>query len=219
MMPHRGLFVLLFLFAGSTEVLRAQGTSSGPPREIRVGDRIIIEAVNPQMPAALNDTFVVREGRTLLLPGVRQGISLQGTSTANLTETITAGMLTGGIQNPLIRSTLMLGVFITGQVSQPGATWVTPDAILRDAVTAAGTVTASANIDKIVVKRDGQVIHDRDATRRPLTEGRTFADLNIVTGDEIEVGEKRRLTWFSVLSVATTLVSLAFSIATLTRDR
>jgi protein involved in polysaccharide export with SLBB domain len=218
MMPSKGFLALLLLAAGSWQFADAQNSAPQRPREVKVGDRIIIEVLNPQLPPTLSDTFVVRRGNTLLLPNVPREIPLQGVTDVDLTNYLTES-LRSAYTSPVIRATLMLGVFITGQVSEPGATWVTPDALLRDAVTAAGTVTAAANIDKIVVKRQGEVIHSREQTRQALTDGRTFADLAIMTGDEIEVGEKRRLTWFSVLSVATTLVSLAFSIATLTRDR
>jgi protein involved in polysaccharide export with SLBB domain len=217
MMQMIRLLALVLVLGGGAHLAQAQSAGAGRPRPVRIGDRVLIEIINPLMPPTLNDTFVVREGHSLRLPGIAQDIPLQGVTEVDLTTQVN-NALRRDLQNPNVRATLMLGVFMTGQVAQPGATWVRPDDILRDAVTAAGTVTAAANIDKIVVKRQGDVIYSRDDVRRALTDGRTFADLNIINGDEIEVGEKRRITFFSILSVATTIVSLAFTIVTLSRD-
>jgi hypothetical protein len=183
--------------------------------DLRVGDKIAIEGVNLPDPA-LSDTFTVRTGQMLRLPGIGTEIPLRGVLRFELTDHITR-YLSADIINPQLRTTTMLGIFLTGQVAAPGAKSVTPDALLRDVVTPAGLLTSLADIDKITIRRQGEILYPRDSVRSALTQGRTLEDLQILSGDEIEVGTKRQANPYVIVQVATGALGLILGLYNLIR--
>jgi len=98
-----------------------------------------------------------------------------------------------------------------------GSISVTQDALLRDVVTAAGTMTPVADIEKIMIRRKGKVLHDAATTRDALTDGRTISDMQLQGGDEIDVGMKRQMNWFNVLQFATSAVGLFLGLYSLAK--
>jgi hypothetical protein len=182
--------------------------------DLRVGDQIIVEGINLPNPA-LSDTFTVGQGQILRLPGIPSDIPLRGVLRFELDQHLIK-FLERTILDPQLRTSTMLGLFVTGQVVAPGTRSVRRDAQLRDLVSA-GSITPLADINRITVSRRGVVLFAADSSRRALEQGRTLADLNLVAGDEIEIGMKRQTNVNNLLQMATGILSLAISIYAITR--
>ena len=175
--------------------------------DFRVGDRIVIRHIPG--PGGSIDTLTVRAGKTLQLPQVGD-LSLDGVLRSELGPKITAH-LSKYLRDPAIAASQLQRVGILGNVVKPGFYYVSPDAPLSDVLMGAGGPTPSADLEKISVRRDGEVIIDEPNTRRALTGGYSMDLLHMVAGDEIFVGKQRQTPWGMILPIATTI--LGFVIA------
>jgi hypothetical protein len=93
------------------------------------------------------------------------------------------------------------------------------DALLSDAVMIAGGPSGQADLAKSTVRRGNErLLRDRDVSTA-LSDGITLDQLDIRSGDEIVIGEKKRFnasTAFQMLSVG---ASLAFGLIAVFRSR
>ena len=188
--------------------------------DFRVGDRIVIStrssALLPQgVAAALNDTLIVREGRTIRVPNVPD-FSLDGILRSELEERLNTH-LQGYVRNVDVRVETLLQANISGPVGRPGFTVLAPDMLLTDAIMAGGGISQNADVNRTVVKRDGDVIIDSDSLRVAIQRGATLDRIDFQTGDEIAVGERRNINWRTIVTAITTVGSLAFLVIRLSR--
>jgi hypothetical protein len=210
--------------ARETEDSRQRGRFADRAAQIRLrlsqgdlhdGDKLTIDVLNPPG-TALTDTFTVRSGQMLQLTGIAAEIPLHGVLRSELEDHLVRHM-SKTFQNPELRVTTMVGIVMTGQVHAPGARFVRHDALLRDVVLSVGTITPEANYSKIVVLRRGEVLYDADSVHAALMDGSTIDGLDLISGDEIEVGAKRRANVYNMLQVATGVLGLVFGVIGLTR--
>lgn len=190
--------------------------------DLRVGDKVIIELVNPgtqPLLLALNDTFDVRTGQMMPLTGIADPVPLRGVLNAELDAHITQFLLKFGVIDPQVRTTSMLGIYITGEVRIPGARAVRQDALLRDVVTGIDMMMTTSNTNKITIQRGGTVLMKGSVLAKALEEGLTIDDLQIRSGDTIDVGMKRSFNFLTVLQVVSSTAGLLVGIANLMRDR
>jgi protein involved in polysaccharide export with SLBB domain len=116
-----------------------------------------------------------------------------------------------------LRTSHMMSLSITGEVTEPGYRAVSQDTPLRDAVLPQGAMTSQADVNKIVIRRDGTVIYGSDTTRAAMQSGKTIEDLGLVHGDEIEVGMKRQTNWYNIVQIASGGLGLILGIYSLVR--
>ena len=164
--------------------------------DFRPGDRIVLWV---QGDSALTDTFTVRAGRMLDLPSLPP-ISLEGVLRAeleeHLSEHITRFIKTEGIEaRPLMR------LAVIGEVTRPGFYLLTPNRLVSDAIMLAGGPTPDADLAATTVRRDTTELWKPEALRAAMREGRTLAQLDLGSGDEIIIGEKRERDWLRTVSV------------------
>ena len=175
--------------------------------DFRVGDRIVIRHISGV--GGSRDTLTVRAGKVLQLPQVGD-LPLDGVLRSELGPKITA-YLSRYVRDPVLEARQLQRVGILGNVVKPGFYYVSPDAPLSDLLMGAGGPTPNADLEKISVRRDGEVIIDEPNTRRALTGGYSMDVLHMVAGDEITVGKSREIPWGMILPIATTV--LGFVIA------
>jgi protein involved in polysaccharide export with SLBB domain len=185
--------------------------------DIRNGDRIVIEVIRPLPELAfVADTYEVRVNQTLQLKDLKGDISLRGILRSELNDHITT-FLKRDYTNPQIRTRTMIPIVVTGEVTEAGARPVEHDALLRDVVIAKGSILSTADYNKISIIRDNKVIFPPDSVREAIAQGRTVNDLQLIAGDEIDVGVKRRLNWLNIAQISTAVVGLFIAVYSLSR--
>ena len=175
--------------------------------DFREGDRIIVSLEN----SARVDTMQVRAGRVIQFVGMAD-LPLAGVLRSEITEAV-HGHLAKYLKNPSVRVTPLLSVLVSGNVTLPGYYYVTPDLVLRDVIMRAGG-PRDANLEKTVVRRDGQLLWNADATRAALVDGLSLDQLHLRAGDELVVPPRRHIqaaTILSLVSASTALIVLVLS--------
>lgn len=167
------------------------------------GDRIVLVVRGDK---ALADTFTVRAGQMLRLPGMGD-IPLAGVLRSEL-EPHLQKQLGRYIREPDFEATPLVRLGLFGQVQQPGFYWMPADVQLSDALMLAGGPTQSADLTRSSIKRNSVVLHQGKNARDVISAGRTLDQLNLRAGDEIVVGERRRRDWVNYLQAAGIIVGL-----------
>ena len=188
--------------------------------DFRVGDRIVIStrpgSMLPQgMPEVLNDTLVVREGRTIRIPNVAD-FSLAGILRSEIEERLNAH-LQGYLRNVNVRVETLVQANLSGPVGRPGFTVLAPDMLLTDAIMAGGGIAQNADVNRTVIKRNGETIIDSDSIRVAIQRGATLDQIDFQTNDQIVVGEERNINWRTILGIVSAVGSAAWVIIRLTR--
>ena len=170
--------------------------------DFRVGDLIVLTV---QGFDSLSNTFTVRDGELLSLPGIPD-IPLHGVLRSEIRSYLTE-QLSRYLRNPEIRATTMLRLALLGEVSKPGYYKVATDAPLSEALMAAGGPTSGSDLGRAVIRRSGQELLSHAQLRDALASGATADQLNLRAGDEIYIGAKSGTNWQSLLQTTALLAS------------
>lgn len=189
--------------------------------DFRVGDRIVLSTRSSlQLPQplaeALNDTLVVRDGRMVRFAANIPDLALTGVLRSELEERVNAH-LRAYLRDVTTRTEILLLANISGPVGRPGYTALAPDMLLTDALMAANGVGQDADLNRTEIKRDNEVIIERDSVRAAIRNGATLDRIGFRSGDEIAVGEERRRNWTTVLQITTAVIGLAGLLYSLSR--
>ena len=171
------------------------------------GDRIVLRIV--RLPAAIAETLAVRNGKQLQLPQVGD-VSLAGVLRSELAPKLTA-YLAKYIRDPVVHAIPLVRVGILGMVGRPGYYYASADIPLSDVLMSAGGPNAIADLGRVEVKREGQVIIDGKNAQVALREGMSMDLLHMQAGDEISVGQQRSFPWPIVLPAVTTAIGIYFA--------
>lgn len=155
--------------------------------DFRPGDRVYVRV--EQYPQ-LTDTFTVAGDRSIVLQGVG-AVSLGGLLRSELDDRIMT-RVSEVIRSPRILTRSLVRLQFTGSVARPGFHVVDSQALLSDALMAAGGPTADAKIDRIEVERGREVLLEAEAIREALSEGRTIDQLGLRDGDRLRVPSGRQ---------------------------
>jgi protein involved in polysaccharide export with SLBB domain len=180
--------------------------------DFQEGDRIVVVLDGGQM---VLDTLQVRSGRVLNFPRMGE-LQLTGVLRSELTDTI-RHHLARYLQNPVVRATPLLPLAVLGSVTRPGFYDAPADIVLRDMIMKAGGPTNTADLNKVEIRRGGEVIWKPEDVRVALTDGLSLDGLHLRAGDEIFVPERRRLQVANVTTILTAAVAAALGIMQLTR--
>lgn len=173
--------------------------------DFRAGDRIVVLVRGD---SALSDTFTVRAGQVLSLPGAGD-VSLSGVLRAELQDHLRSAV-GRYIRDPVVQTTALLRVAVLGEVSQPGYYSLPADALISDAIMVAGGPTQRADLDRTRVRRGREEFLRQKQTKAALSEGRTLDQLGLRAGDEIFVGPRRERNWSQIIQ--TSLWVLGFAV-------
>jgi protein involved in polysaccharide export with SLBB domain len=180
--------------------------------DFQEGDKIVVVIDGA---AVVRDTIQVRAGKVLQFPRMAE-VSLQGVLRAELTEVVT-DHLARYLVNPSVRATPLLPVAVLGSITRPGFYYTAADVVLRDVIMSAGGPTYGADLDKVVVRRGGEVIWAPSDVRVALADGLSLDELHLRAGDEIVIPERRRFQLTTVLGLVSTAMGVTLVILQLLR--
>ena len=171
--------------------------------DFSVGDRIVLTVAGE---AALADTFTVRTGPSLDLPGLPP-ITLMGVLRSELEDHLRTE-LSRYFRQPSVRAVPLLRVAVMGQIGRPGYYDVPADMRLSDVLMAAGGPSGNADLNRSELRRADDELYSAKHVRTALSEGMSLDLLNLRSGDEFFVGERRQMKWGSLLQVASILTGI-----------
>jgi protein involved in polysaccharide export with SLBB domain len=177
--------------------------------DFQEGDRIVLSVPNLRLVGS--DTITVRAGKLIQLPGMAD-FSLEGVLRSELTEQLTAH-IGRYMREPTVRATQLLRVAVIGHVGRPGFYYSAADALLSDAIMAAGGPSANADLKNVTVRRGDDIIWQRADTRTAIAEGLSLDRLHLRAGDEIEIGGRRQFTWQMLIPMISSIAALVLTIA------
>lgn len=172
--------------------------------DFQAGDRLVIGVDGIE---ALSDTFIVRAGPQIDLPSLPT-LSLVGVLRSEAQERLSAH-IARYVRDPRVHVDVLMNVAVIGNVARPGFYAVPADVLLGDVLMRAGGPTPVADLERIEVRRDGFEFLDESGVRIALSDGWTLDRLDVRSGDEIHVGEQRRLSFTTVLQSLGVVAGLA----------
>lgn len=179
-----------------------------------VGDRILV-TISVASDSVRSDTLTVRSGKTVSLPSLPP-ISLEGVLRAELADVL-AREMARYVRDPKVEAKSLIRVLVTGPVGRPGFYQLESDILLSDAIMIAGGPGQTADLDRTVIRRDGQEIRSNDHVRAALRSGSTLDQLNFRPGDEIVVGIQRQGNVLTYVQLTTGIVSTVLAVYFLSR--
>ncbi len=180
--------------------------------DLQPGDGVLLAV---QGEPELSDTFVVGPARELTLP-MAGGVTIRGVLHSEI-EGYLREQIGKVVVDPVVRARGLVRVSVTGAVARPGFYLVGADALLSDAVMAAGGLTADAKLGNLRVERGGVPVLAGAPVRRALAEGRTLAQADIRSGDQFVMPGGRGASSYEQLRLVTLLLSVPLTVYGLTR--
>lgn len=153
--------------------------------DLRVGDRIELTVEGQP---DLTSEFAVVAGRMLVLPAIGE-VSVAGVLRSELQDHLSRE-IARYIRDPVVRARSLIRLEVIGAVGAQGFYTIPSDILITDALMQAGGPAANADIEKIRIERNRQVIWSSDRLRRAMQEGRTLDQLSIRAGDGIIIPER-----------------------------
>jgi len=187
--------------------------------DMRVGDRLRLTVEGQSRLAegqrGLSDTFAVSTGPALLLPVVGR-VELTGVLRSELAGRIAQSVDTV-YRNAVVRVELLTRLVVTGGVARPGFYALPSDALIADAIGAAGGVAATAELDQTYVERGRDKLWSTDSLQVAMREGRTIGNLGLQDEDRIIVPVAPPANALQTVQVFSYLLNLGLSLFTLSR--
>jgi protein involved in polysaccharide export with SLBB domain len=176
------------------------------------GDRIVVIFRGD---SARTDTLVVRSGQHVSFRTLPE-LSLEGVLRSELKDHLVQHV-SRYLRNPQLIVIPLLRVSVLGQVTRPGYYPLSSDALVSDAIMAAGGPTPLADLERTRVSRGGRELLSEKELRVAMQNGRTLDDLGVHEGDEIVVGKRPERNWNLVISFITAGLGVLTGVALLAR--
>lgn len=191
--------------------------------DFQAGDRILLRVEGPPPPEdgprsveqQLSDTFTVSADRSIWLPVIGL-VGLRGVLRSEL-EPHLRNEVARFIREPVVRARSLIRVSVVGAVSRPGFYFMPTDALLSDALTAAGGLAADAKLPKLRIERAGRAVWEGAELQTALAQGRTLDDMHLSAGDQFVVPRRGRTTTYEVARTVMAVLSIPVTIYTLTK--
>lgn len=177
--------------------------------DFQEGDRIALTILTGGR-AALADTLTVRDGKTLQLPGM-EDFSLAGVLRSELSVKLTdhVGRF---LREPTLRAVPLIRLAVLGRIGRPGFYYAAADAVLSDVIMLSGGPAPGADLARIEIRRSSEIIWGRADTRVALSEGLSLDRLHLRAGDEIFVGEEKRIRWSTIIPTISSIAALVLAL-------
>lgn len=172
--------------------------------DLQVGDRVIVSFVSD---AVHRDTVVVRAERSLELSGMIV-VPVAGVLRSELKDRVSAEVLKY-VKAQKIEVTPLMRVAVLGAVARPGYFALPSDIALTDAIMGAGGPTATAALDRSIVRRRSQQYRSAGETSKAIAGGLTLDQFGLSAGDELVVGERRNFDASKGITLAGAMASVA----------
>lgn len=179
--------------------------------DFQIGDRVIVAIMSDVMH---RDTLVVRTGGVLELPG-KINVSLSGVLRSELQERVSAEVLKY-VKAQEIEVTPLLRVGVLGEVARPGYFAFASDIPITDAIMGAGGPTATADLNRSVVRRAGSEYRSAEETRKAIAAGLTLDQFGLRAGDELVIGRGRQLVspaFLGLVGAAASLITIMLALS------
>jgi protein involved in polysaccharide export with SLBB domain len=148
--------------------------------DFQVGDQIAVNVEGEQgMPLAL----VVGPGRILNIANFGQ-LSLVGVLRSELQEKVQAHMAKY-VRDPVVQTRSLIRLAVVGQVARPGFYVLPSEALISEAIMAAGGPAPNSQMDKAHIERGAQRIWDGNVLHQALSDGRTLDQMSLRSGDQL----------------------------------
>lgn len=171
--------------------------------DFQVGDRVVVTVVSD---AVHRDTVVVRSGRVMELLGTVV-VPVTGVLRSELRERISTEVLKY-VKASEVEVTPLMRIGVLGAVARPGYFAFPSDIPLTDAIMGAGGPSATADVDRSVVRRNNHSFRSSEDTRKAIASGLTLDQFGLIAGDELVVGQRSGFSSGTFLSVVGALASI-----------
>lgn len=201
------------LAAQSTETVAGTDAHGVDASTLHPGDRILLLVEGER---TLSDTFTVRAGPAITLPNIGV-ISLAGVPLPDLNRYLTE-QIGRYLKAPVVHATALVRVGVIGEVAKPGFYALPFDAVIADALTAAGGLTRDASVSQIHLQRGTTDVRDDTAIRLAMERGATLDEVGVAGGDQFVVPRNRdteRL--IRILGVLVTIPAAIIALAQVAR--
>ena len=180
--------------------------------DLQAGDGVLLAVEGEPL---LSDTFVVGAARELTLPMVGQ-VPVRGVLYSEV-ESYLAAAVGKQMRNPVVRARSFVRLSVTGNVAHPGVYLVPADALLSDAVMAAGGITADSRMSDLTVQRGGVPVLSGPQMQRALSQGQTLSQAYLRSGDELMMPHRSNLNSYYQVRLVGVLLSIPLTAYALTR--
>jgi polysaccharide biosynthesis/export protein len=191
--------------------LPVRGSAQVPEDQFRVGDRILLRV---ETDSQLSDTFTVSPGPALVLP-VIGNVPLAGVPRAEV-ERYLAQWIGRFLRDPVVRAQALLRLSILGEVTRPGFYAVPADAVLADAMMAAGGPTKDARFAALRIEREGTRLWSGGTLQEAIARGQTLEQMGVQSGDRIIV-PGRGAGFAPILGILLAIPTAIYAISQITR--
>jgi hypothetical protein len=175
--------------------------------DFRVGDRFVITV---RQDSVRSDTASVRDSlrvSVLNLPDV----ALSGVLRSELDERMSAHVARF-LRNVTVRTNVLTRVAVFGAVAVPGYYHASPDRPVTDLVMLAGGPIVNANLNQLTIRRGQATVLSAKDSKRLLKDGRTLEQMDVQSGDEINIPLKKKINWQFVIQIFFIISSLLFAL-------
>jgi protein involved in polysaccharide export with SLBB domain len=150
--------------------------------DLRIGDRVRL-VVESQ--TALTDTFTVSPGPALVLPGIGS-VALRGVLRSEM-EGLLAHTVEGVYRGAVVHARLFTRFAVLGGVPRPGFYSLPSEALVEDAISAAGGISSQVSLREAFVERGRAHLYPPDSLQAAMQERRTLSEMGIQDGDRLIV--------------------------------
>lgn len=175
--------------------------------DFQVGDRFVITA---RMDSIRADTASVRDSLKVSVLNLPD-LSIAGVLRSELDERLNSHVARY-VRNVSIRTSVLTRVAVLGAVRTPGFYYASPDRPVSDMVMLAGGPAPQANLEQFEVYRARTRLLGTKDSRNAVRSGTTLEQLDIRSGDEFRIPEKRKINWQMVLQLFFIMSSLLFAV-------
>jgi protein involved in polysaccharide export with SLBB domain len=172
--------------------------------DFQVGDRVVVSFTSDVLHS---DTLVVRTGRVLELPG-RIMVPLEGVLRSEVSDRVSTELMKY-VKAEQVEVTPLMRVGILGDVAHPGYFAFASDLPITDAIMGAGGPTATADLDRSIVRRGNAVYRSTEETRAAIANGFTLDQFGLNAGDELVVGQRRESRSAPLIGLLAAVTSVA----------
>lgn len=146
------------------------------------GDRILIQAWSDSV---ISDTFVVRSDRVIQVANLPP-ISLRGVLDSELESHLTKE-LSRYYRRVELTADVLVRISLLGAVGRQDFVTVPVDQALTDVISGVGGFAGPPDLDKAVVRRNGETFIDGRGLQEAFARGKTVGDLSLRDGDVLYI--------------------------------
>ncbi len=181
--------------------------------DLRVGDRILLSVEGPQVLPP--NTLVVSTGPQLVMPQLGT-VPLAGVLRSEA-EALVSRAVDRVYRGAVVHVRLLTRVAVIGGVARPGFYPLSDEALIADAITAAGGPAPDAQLLDVYVERGRDRLWQPDSLQAAMRDGRTIAQLGLQDGDRIVIPRPGARNWEAIFRTLGYAISIPLSLFALTQ--